>query len=76
MITNEKQKDLYKQGYRLVGHHSAIKVCAWTKKCIRDEDVCYKNTFYGINTHRCVQMTPALQVCTHRCEWCWRDIKN
>lgn len=74
MLSEEKRKDLYKQGYRIVGNHSAIKVCSWTKKCIRDEDVCYKNTFYGINTHLCVQMTPALPVCTHRCEWCWRDI--
>jgi len=71
-----KRADLYKQGYRMVGNHSAIKVCTWTKKCLRNEDVCYKKTFYGINTHRCVQMTPALQVCTHRCEWCWRDIAH
>ncbi len=74
MIPGLKKKDLEKQGYRLVGNHSAIKVCLWSKKCIRDEDVCYKNTFYGINSHRCVQMTPSLHVCSHRCCWCWRDI--
>jgi tRNA wybutosine-synthesizing protein 1 len=74
MVSKEKVKDLEKQGYRLVGNHSAIKVCLWTKRAIRNEDVCYKNTFYGINSHRCVQMTPALHVCGNRCVWCWRDI--
>ena len=48
MINKSKIKDLEKQGYRVVGRHSGIKVCLWTKKCLRDEDVCYKNTFYGI----------------------------
>ncbi len=74
MLDKDKIKDLEKQGYRIVGNHSAIKVCLWTKKCIRAEDVCYKKTFYGINTHRCVQMTPAIHTCTQRCVWCWRDI--
>ncbi len=75
MVSEEKKKDLEKQGYRIVGNHSAIKVCMWTKKAVRREDVCYKNTFYGIQTWRCIQMTPALHVCTHRCQWCWRDIE-
>ena len=70
------KKRLYVQGYRLVGNHSAIKVCLWTKKAIRGQDVCYKCTFYGINTHRCVQMTPAMNVCTHRCRFCWRSIEH
>lgn len=74
MISEAKRKDLEKQGYRIVGNHSAIKVCMWTKRAIKAQDVCYKNTFYGINTHQCVQMTPALHTCTHRCMWCWRDI--
>ncbi len=70
------KKDLERQGYRFVGNHSAIKVCHWTKECIRGKDVCYKSTFYGINTHQCVQMTPVMQTCTHRCTWCWRDINH
>jgi tRNA wybutosine-synthesizing protein 1 len=73
MLTELRKKDLEKQGYRIVGNHSAIKVCYWNKKCIRDKGVCYKNTFYGIESHRCVQMTPAF-VCSQRCVWCWRDI--
>ncbi|MBU0615773.1 MAG: 4-demethylwyosine synthase TYW1 [Nanoarchaeota archaeon] len=73
MLSDLKKKDLYKQGYRLAGNHSAIKVCLWTKKCIRGEDECYKSTFYGIQSHRCIQMTPSF-VCSQRCVWCWRDI--
>lgn len=74
MISDEKKLSLEKQGYRLVGNHSAIKVCMWTKRAIKCQDVCYKNTFYGIQTEKCVQMTPALPVCNQRCQWCWRDI--
>ncbi|MBW2980271.1 4-demethylwyosine synthase TYW1 [Candidatus Woesearchaeota archaeon] len=74
MISELKKKDLYHQGYRVVGNHSAVKVCLWCKKAIRKEDSCYKSTFYGINSHRCVQMTPALQFCSNRCIWCWRDV--
>lgn len=72
-MNKQRRKELEEQGYRIVGNHSAIKICMWTKRSIRCEDVCYKNTFYGIQTHRCVQMTPALPFCTMHCEWCWRD---
>lgn len=75
MISQKKAEDLYKQGYRLVGNHSAIKVCLWTKKALRGEGYCYKQKFYDTISHRCVQMTPALETCTHRCVWCWRDIE-
>ena len=76
MLSQAKKKDLEKQGYRLVGEHSAIKVCLWTKKSLRGEGTCYKQKFYGINSHRCVQMTPSLLNCTLRCRWCWRDIEH
>ena len=69
----DQAKDLYKQGYRLVGNHSAIKVCGWTKKSLRNEGVCYKEKFYDTKCHRCIQMTPSF-VCSNRCIWCWRDI--
>lgn len=74
MVSRKKAEDLYKQGYRLVGKHSAVKACMWTKKSLRGEGYCYKQKFYDTVTHRCVQMTPALDTCTHRCVWCWRDI--
>jgi len=73
-ISQLRKDDLYKQGYRLVGNHSAIKVCEWTKKSLRNQGFCYKQKFYGINSHRCCQMTPALPFCNHRCIFCWRDI--
>jgi len=75
MISKEKKLDLEKQGYRIVGNHSAIKICHWTKECVRGRDVCYKNTFYGINSHQCVQMSPNF-FCPLRCKWCWRDIDD
>lgn len=74
MLTEKKRLELEKQGYRIVGNHSAVKICGWTKNSLRNRGVCYKNTFYGIQSWRCVQMTPALQHCNFRCWHCWRDI--
>ena len=64
---------LTKQGYAFVGEHSAVKVCEWTKNSIRGKGACYKNTFYGIDSHQCVQMSPAVNMCTMDCVYCWRD---
>jgi len=69
-----KNKKRYSEGYRLVGNHSAVKICAYCKKAIKGQDVCYKNTFYGIESWRCVQMSPTF-FCDHRCVFCWRDIE-
>lgn len=75
MLSHLRRQELEKQGYRLVGRHSAIKVCTWCKKAIRSGGVCYKNTFYGINSWRCIQMSPWF-ACTHRCIFCWRDVRE
>ncbi|MBT3463402.1 4-demethylwyosine synthase TYW1, partial [archaeon] len=75
-IPEKKIRELENQGYRIVGNHSAIKICGWTKNSLKDEGTCYKHKFYGINSHRCVQMTPALQHCNFRCWHCWRDIST
>lgn len=75
MISALRKQELEKQGYRIVGRHSAIKICTWCKKSIRDDGVCYKNTFYGINSWRCIQMSPWF-ACTHRCIFCWRDVRE
>jgi tRNA wybutosine-synthesizing protein 1 len=40
---------LEKIGYRLVGSHSAVKVCYWCKNAIRGRGVCYKQKFYGMS---------------------------
>jgi tRNA wybutosine-synthesizing protein 1 len=63
---------LKRQGYHLVAH-GAVKPCLWLRRSIRGGDQCYKNHFYGIASHRCVQMTPTL-LCNHRCLHCWRPI--
>lgn len=75
MIPRKVKKILNKQHYELVGKHSGVQVCRWTKKSIRDEGVCYKEQFYGINSHLCCQMTPAVMWCPNKCVHCWRAIE-
>ncbi len=58
----------------MVGGHSAVKACLWLNRSLRDEGACYKSKFYGIQSHRCVQMTPTLS-CNQRCIFCWRPIE-
>jgi len=64
---------LRSQGYKPVGEGSAVKLCSWLRKSIKGEGECYKSKFYGITTHRCLQCTPAVVWCNHRCEFCWRS---
>ncbi|NVM01346.1 MAG: 4-demethylwyosine synthase TYW1, partial [Candidatus Helarchaeota archaeon] len=70
---------LKKQKYHLVGHHSAIKKCRWTHNSLVHNRVCYKEKFYGVKSHRCLQITPSIIWCSHTCNFCWRiqpkDIK-
>lgn len=75
MIPNNVKDVLKKQHYEIVGEHSAVQVCRWTKKSLRDEGVCYKEKFYGIKSHRCCQMTPAVMWCDNKCLHCWRAIE-
>ena len=62
-------------GYPVAGRHSAVKPCLWLNRSIRGAGSCYKSQFYGIQSHRCVQMTPTLS-CNHRCLHCWRQIEH
>ena len=64
---DEIKKLMRKQGYRFIGDHSAVKMCRWTKKSMRNEGVCYKEKFYGIKSHLCCQMTPWLG-CENHCK--------
>lgn len=64
-------KALRKQKYQLVGSHSAVKKCRWLHESLTKGRVCYKQKFYGVQSHRCVQMTPTL-ACNMRCKFCWR----
>lgn len=63
---------LKKQKYHLVGRHSAVKKCRWLHETLVNGRPCYKQEFYGIKSHQCIQMTPALYYCTQQCLFCWR----
>ena len=63
---------LLKQKYCFSGSHACVKTCLWLKKTLRQEGECYKNKFYNIQSHRCVQMTPIVSACTQNCLYCWR----
>ncbi|MBN2881139.1 4-demethylwyosine synthase TYW1 [Candidatus Woesearchaeota archaeon] len=74
LLNKEHVSLLKKQQYYFSGNHSAVKICTWTKKSLRDEDVCYKEQFYGIRSHLCCQMSPAVSFCQNSCIFCWRDL--
>jgi tRNA wybutosine-synthesizing protein 1 len=68
----EFRKILEKQHYGIVGNHSAVKVCHWVRQSLLFKRECYKQSFYGIKSHRCLQMTPSVNQCNHMCLFCWR----
>ncbi|MFH1133093.1 MAG: 4-demethylwyosine synthase TYW1 [Nanoarchaeota archaeon] len=74
MLSLEIRKDLEKQQYRIVGDHSAVKICGWTRRMIQGRGGCYKLKFYGIMSSQCMQMTTCMS-CANRCLICWRDYK-
>lgn len=73
-IPDELRSRYVRQRYKLVGAHSAVKTCTWVGKALRTTGAehCYKQRFYGVPTHRCLQMTPSLGHCTQSCVFCWR----
>lgn len=76
MVNEAYKKLLEKQQYELIGEHSAVKICTWTKKSIRGEGVCYKEKFYGIKSHRCCQLSVTVNYCDMDCVYCWREHYN
>jgi tRNA wybutosine-synthesizing protein 1 len=75
MIPEKIKKILKKQHYEIVGKHSAVQICRWTKNSLKNQGVCYKEKFYGIKSHLCCQMTPAVMWCPNKCVHCWRAIE-
>jgi len=75
MVTPLLKKSLTKQGYKIIGTHSGVKLCRWTKSMLRGRGGCYKHTFYGIESHRCMETTPSL-ACANKCVFCWRHHSN
>lgn len=74
MLSDSAERELIRQQYRVIGNHSAVKICGWTKHLLKGEGGCYKLSFYGINSHRCLQMTSSIS-CANRCIFCWRGYK-
>lgn len=75
MSIPEKLRRVYrKQAYHLVGGQSAVKTCHWVRRSLNTggKEHCYKQRFYGIPCHRCLQMTPSLGRCNQSCFFCWR----
>jgi len=46
MISSMTRKALTKQGYGLIGSHSGVKTCRWTKAALRGRGFCYKHVSY------------------------------
>jgi tRNA wybutosine-synthesizing protein 1 len=63
---------LKRQGYKVVGNHTGVKLCHWLKQKLVHNRACYKEHFYGIDSHRCLQMTPTIDQCNQNCLFCWR----
>jgi hypothetical protein len=75
MVTRLQRKALTKEGYKIIGSHSAVKLCRWTKNQMRGRGGCYKHTCYGITSYQCMEATPSL-ACANKCVFCWRHHKN
>lgn len=68
-------KNLTKQGYVVVGSHSGVKICRWTKNDLRGRGSCYKQSLFNIVSSRCMELTPSL-ACSSKCVFCWRHGTN
>jgi tRNA wybutosine-synthesizing protein 1 len=68
MVTPAQAASLKKEGYKLIGTHSAVKLCRWTKHQLRGRGGCYKHTFYGITSYQCMEATPSL-ACANKCTY-------
>ena len=74
-VSSPTHAALTKQGYTIIGTHSGVKICRWTKSALRGRGSCYKFSFYGIKSHLCMETTPSLS-CSNKCVFCWRHGTN
>ena len=65
---------LVKKQYGIYGH-SGVQICGWTKKSLANKGVCYKQKFYGIECHSCMEFSPAVMWCQENCSFCWRPME-
>ena len=63
---------MLKQKYHFVGRHTVVKKCYWTHAALVQGRFCYKCKFYGIESHRDIQMSPTAFWCWNACLHCWR----
>ncbi|MCE4627713.1 MAG: 4-demethylwyosine synthase TYW1 [Desulfurococcales archaeon] len=63
---------MIKQKYHFVGRHTVVKKCYWTHAAMVQRRFCYKCKFYGIESHRDIQMSPTAFWCWNACLHCWR----
>ena len=63
---------LVKQGYHIIGRHSSVKKCYWNHAAMVERRFCYKGKFYGIESHRCIQLSVTNHWCWNACLHCWR----
>jgi len=75
MISEERKARMEAQNWSVVGSHSATKLCRWTKSMLQGKGGCYKHSFYGIMSHRCMEHTPNVS-CANKCVFCWRNHIN
>lgn len=70
-------KQLKHKRYGVVGNHSAVQICTYNKKAIKGghAEACYKEKFYGIDCHRCAQISPSVMWCNENCVFCWRPME-
>lgn len=71
-MRDDLRKILEKQQYRVHNDHAGVKLCHWMRQSLLHGRSCYKQDFYGIRSHRCLQMTPVVTKCNQRCLFCWR----
>lgn len=76
MINKKNIELLKKQHYGIIGKHSVVQICRWTKNSLRGAGVCYKEKFYGIKSHKCAEMSPSSVWCDNKCVHCWRAIEH
>lgn len=74
-LSKQQVDKLRKSKYAMVGSHSAVQICSWNKKAIKQEGVCYKQKFYGIECANCAQMSPSVLWCNENCVFCWRPME-
>lgn len=72
MMEEGRKEILGKHGYVLAGRESGVKLCHWVSQKLVEDRPCYKEVFYGIECHRCMQISPSIDICNQKCLFCWR----